>query len=45
MPMDYLQSHPLYVVAIIAAAIWVGVFVFLQRLSSRVTRLEKEAKL
>jgi hypothetical protein len=39
--MDYLQEHPLYVVAIIAATIWVGVFVFMMMLSGKVSKLEK----
>lgn len=39
--MDYLQTHPLYVVAIIAAAIWVGMFIFMTRVSARVSKLEK----
>lgn len=39
--MDYLQEHPFYVVAIIAAAIWVGIFVFMMMLSNRVSKLEK----
>jgi len=39
--MDYLQGHPLYVVAIIAGAIWIGIFVFMLMLSNRVSKLEK----
>ncbi|HET9135229.1 MAG TPA: hypothetical protein VFO76_01230 [Candidatus Kapabacteria bacterium] len=39
--MDYLQEHPLYVVAIIAAAIWVGIFIFMMMLSGKVSKLEK----
>jgi CcmD family protein len=42
--MDYLQEHPLYVVAIIAGAIWVGIFLFMMMLSGRVAKLEKESK-
>lgn len=39
--MDTLQQQPLYVVAIIATVIWLGIFVFLMRLSKRVKKLEK----
>ncbi len=39
--MDYLQEHSLYVVAIISTVIWLGMFVFLNRVSSRVSKLEK----
>ncbi len=39
--MDFLQNNPLYVVAIIAAVIWAGIFVFLMRLSNKVSKLEK----
>ena len=40
--MDFLQTHPLYVVAIIATVIWLGIFIFLLRLDRRVKKLEKE---
>jgi CcmD family protein len=39
--MEFLQNHPLYVVGIIATVIWLGIFVFLMRLDSRVRKLEK----
>jgi CcmD family protein len=39
--MDFLQDHPLYVVGIIATVIWLGIFMFLLRLDSRVKKLEK----
>lgn len=39
--MDYLQTHPLYVVAIISTVIWLGIFVFMTRVSSRLSKLEK----
>ncbi len=38
--MDTLQQQPLYVVAIIATVIWLGIFYFLMRLSKRVKKLE-----
>ena len=40
--LDFLQTHPLYVVAIIATVIWLGIFIFLLRLDRRVKKLEKE---
>ncbi len=39
--MDFLQHNPLYVVAIIAAVIWAGIFIFVLRLSMKVTKLEQ----
>lgn len=39
--MDYLQDHSLYVVAIIATVIWLGVFIFMMRMSNRISKLEK----
>ena len=39
--MDFLQNNPLYVVGIISAVIWLGVFMFLMSLDRKVTRLEK----
>ncbi len=39
--MDFLQTHPLYVVGIISTVIWLGVFIFLMRLDGRVRKIEK----
>jgi CcmD family protein len=39
--MEFLQTHPLYVVAIIATVIWLGIFAFLMRLDRRVKKLEQ----
>lgn len=43
-PMDFLEHNSLYVVAIIAAVIWLGLFVFMFSVEKRVRRLEKETK-
>ncbi len=39
--MDFLQEHTLYVVGIIAAVIWLGIFVFVNQLNSKVKKLEQ----
>lgn len=38
--MDFLQNNSLYVVGIISATIWLGIFVFLMGLEKRVQKLE-----
>jgi CcmD family protein len=40
--MEFLEKNPLYVVAIIATVIWLGIFFFILRLDKRVSKLEKE---
>ena len=40
--MEFLEKNPLYVVAVIAAVIWLGFFYFLMRLDKRISKLEKE---
>jgi len=42
--MEFLEENPLYVVAIIAGIIWLGIFSFMLLMDRRVTRLEKEGK-
>lgn len=39
--MEFLETNPLYVVAIIATVIWFGFFYFLLRLDKRISKLEK----
>ncbi len=40
--MDFLQHHSLYVVGIISAVIWLGLFLFMFGIERRVRKLEKE---
>ncbi len=40
--MDFLQHNALYVVGIISAVIWAGVFLFMFGIERRVRKLEKE---
>ncbi len=40
--MQFLQQNALYVVGIIAAVTWLGIFLFLFSIERRVRRLEKE---
>jgi CcmD family protein len=39
--MDFLQHNPLYVVGIISAVIWLGIFGFMYAIERRVRKLEK----
>ena len=39
--MDFLQHNSLYVVGIISAVIWVGIFSFMFAIERRVRKLEK----
>lgn len=39
--MDALAQNPLYIVLTIALVVWLGVYVYLFRLDSRVRELEK----
>ena len=40
--MEYLQQHSLYVVGIIAAVIWLGIFTFILSVERRVRKLERD---
>ena len=40
--MDFLEHHALYVVGIISAVIWLGLFTFMFSVEKRVRKLEKE---
>ncbi len=40
--MDYLQHNALYVVGIISAVIWLGIFSFMFSIERRVRKLERE---
>lgn len=40
--MEFLEKNSLYVVAIIATVIWIGIFFYVMRLDKRVSKLEKE---
>ena len=40
--MDFLEHHSLYVVGIISAVIWVGLFLFMFGVERRVRKLENE---
>ena len=40
--MDFLEHHALYVVGIISAVIWLGLFFFMFGMERRVRKLEKE---
>ncbi len=40
--MHFLEQNSLYVVGIIAAVIWLGIFTFLFSIERRLRRLEKE---
>ncbi|HZK76914.1 MAG TPA: CcmD family protein [Candidatus Kapabacteria bacterium] len=40
--MDFLQHNSLYVVGIISAVIWLGLFLFMFGIERRVRKLEKE---
>jgi CcmD family protein len=40
--MDFLQHNALYVVGIISAVIWLGLFLFMFGVERRVRKLEKE---
>lgn len=41
--MDFLQHNALYVVGIISAVIWLGLFFFMFGVERRVRKLEKES--
>jgi CcmD family protein len=41
--MDFLEHHSLYVVGIISAVIWLGLFSFMLGVERRVRKLEKES--
>ena len=41
--MDFLQHNALYVVGIISAVIWLGLFLFMFGIERRVRKLEKES--
>lgn len=40
--MDYLQHNALYVVGIISAVIWLGIFSFMFSIERRVRKLERD---
>ena len=40
--MDFLEQNPLYVVGIISAVIWLGLWAFMFSLEKRVRKLEKK---
>jgi CcmD family protein len=40
--MEFLEHHSLYVVGIISAVIWLGLFLFMFGVERRVRKLEKE---
>jgi CcmD family protein len=40
--MEFLEHHSLYVVAIIVAVVWAGIFFFMMGVDRRVRRIEKE---
>ncbi|HET6402299.1 MAG TPA: CcmD family protein [Candidatus Kapabacteria bacterium] len=41
--MDFLQHNALYVVGIISAVIWLGLFLFMFGIERRLRKLEKES--
>jgi hypothetical protein len=41
--MDFLEHHSLYVVGIISAVIWMGLFLFMFGVERRVRKLENES--
>jgi heme/copper-type cytochrome/quinol oxidase subunit 1 len=41
--MDFLQHNSLYVVGIISAVIWLGLFLFMFGIERRVRKLEKDS--
>ncbi len=40
--MQFLEQHPLYVVAIIGSVVWLGIFFFMLGVERRVKKLERE---
>lgn len=42
--MEFLSQYPLYVVLIIALAVWFGIYVYLFRLEGRIREMEKQLK-
>lgn len=42
--LDYLNQNPLYIVLAIALAVWLGIYVYLFRIESKVKKLEKELR-
>jgi CcmD family protein len=40
--MEFLEHHALYVVGIISAVIWLGIFLFMFSLERRVRKAEKD---
>ena len=42
--MEFLEHHPLYVVAIIGSVVWLGIFFFMLSVERRVKKLEKESR-
>jgi CcmD family protein len=41
---DFFAQNQLYIVMIIVLAIWLGIYVYLFRLDSRIKKLEEKAK-
>ncbi len=39
--MEFLEQHPLYVVAIIGSVVWLGIFFFMLGIERRVKKLER----
>lgn len=42
--MEFLSQYPLYVVLIIALAVWLGIYVYLFRIEARIRELEKQLR-
>lgn len=41
---DFLEKNAMYIVLLIALIIWIGLFLYMFRLDSRIKKLEKEKK-
>jgi CcmD family protein len=41
---DFLAQHQLYIVLIIAVGIWLGLYMYLFRLDTRLKKLERNAR-
>jgi CcmD family protein len=39
---DFLEKNAMYIVLLIALIIWIGLFLYMFRLDSRIKKLEKE---
>jgi len=42
--MEFLSQNPLYVVLIIALAVWLGIYAYLFRIEARIRELERQMK-